>query len=206
MRSQNDSPSDTATAGQTVPPVGIPRDVHRIKPFFNSRKRRRNLFLFCLFAGPGLLWFALLMLWPLINMFQVSLLDWWGIVRPSTFVGIDNYLQLLSDQRFHAALSHTLLQLVVVPTMVMPLSFMMGYFLSNRYPGYRLFRVIFFVPVILSVSARAMMFTGIYAPNGIINSFLTTVGLEFMTRVWLGNITTVLPALFAVDIWGGDRI
>jgi multiple sugar transport system permease protein len=87
--------------------------------------------------------------------------------------------------------------------LIMPVSFMLGFFLSLRPLGYRLLRTIFFLPGMLSVPALAMIFVGIYLPDGIINHFLRLFGLDALTRVWLADKTTSLAAVIAVDLWGG---
>jgi multiple sugar transport system permease protein len=80
---------------------------------------------------------------------------------------------------------------------------MLGFFLSLRRPGYRLLRTIFFSPAMLSAAALAMIFLGVYRPDGMLNAFLKAVGLTVITRIWLGNQATALGALIAIDIWGG---
>jgi multiple sugar transport system permease protein len=86
---------------------------------------------------------------------------------------------------------------------IVPLAFMLGFFLSLRRPGYRLLRTIFFSPAMLSAAALAMIFLGVYRPDGMLNAFLKSVGLAAITRIWLGNQSTALGALIAIDIWGG---
>ncbi len=168
-----------------------------------SRQIRRNRRDFLILAGPALFWFALLMLYPLIRMFAVSTLDWWGIVKPSTFIGFDNYVHMFNDPRFYAALVNTCIQLAVTLPVVMPVAFMLGFFLSQRPPGYRLLRVIIFTPAILSVAAQSMLFVGVYLPDGVLNTVLRGIGLESLTRAWLGGTSTVLGSIIAIEFWGG---
>jgi multiple sugar transport system permease protein len=80
---------------------------------------------------------------------------------------------------------------------------MLGFFLSLRKPGYRLFRTVFFSPAMISVAALAMIFMGIYLPDGILNKLLESIGLDSFTRIWLANPSTALGAVIAMDIWGG---
>ena len=55
----------------------------------------------------------------------------------------------------------------------------------------------------LSVAALAMIFLGVYRPDGMLNSFLNSLGFEATNRVWLMNKSTALFCLIAIDIWGG---
>jgi multiple sugar transport system permease protein len=169
----------------------------------HRRLRRRKRLTFALLVLPALLWFLALMLWPLVNMFYISAMDWGGLALPQKFIGLGNFARLWGDRNFFVALRNTGTHLLVVLPSVMPLAFMLGFFLSLRRPGYRLLRTIFFSPAMISVAALAMIFMGIYLPDGILNNLLKAIGLESLTRAWLGNASTALGAVIAIDIWGG---
>ena len=163
---------------------------------------RRQL-TFLAFAGPALLVFAVMMLWPLVNMFRVSTLNWRGIVKPQTFTGLDNYARLLSDPVFTVALKNTAIHIAVaLPGVLLP-AFMLGFFLSLRPPGHRFLRPLYFTPVLMAAPAQAMLFLGLYLPDGIINQALRSVNLDALTRVWLGDTSTALGAIIAMDLWSG---
>jgi multiple sugar transport system permease protein len=168
-----------------------------------ARRRRGARVALLGFAAPAVLWFAVFMVGPLVSVFYLSTLDWGGILATGNFVGLDNFRRLLRDPVIPVAAANTATQLaVVLPTMIL-LAFMLGYFLSLRPPGYRILSVIFFTAALFSLPARAMMFVGVYMPNGIVNSFLRAVGLDDWTRVWLADASTAFPAVLAVDLWGG---
>jgi len=164
--------------------------------------RRRRITFFFLVA-PALIWFLAFMLWPLINMFYISTTSWSALNMPKKFVFLDNFIKILHDPKMAIALHNTGIYLLVGIFGVVPFAFMLGFFLSLRKPGYRVFRTLFFVPAMLSVAALAMIFLGLYRPDGMLNTFLKMVGLSSLTRVWLGNQSTALGALIAIDIWGG---
>jgi len=153
--------------------------------------------------APAVLLFSVIMIGPLINMFRVSTLDWRGIVKPSTFVGLKNYLRLFQDVHFYRALANTGIHLAVTTLVVLPVSFMLGFFLSQRPAGYRFLRTVFFIPGMLSAPALAMIFLGLYLPDGIINHYLRLIGLDNLVHVWLADRGTALGAVIAVDLWGG---
>jgi multiple sugar transport system permease protein len=169
-----------------------------------KRKKARNRRDFLLLAAPALLWFTALMGWPLLNMFYISLLRWNGsILRPHTFVWFDNYKLLFTDPRFWAAMKLSLLQVGIgVPGVMFP-AFALGFFLSQRKPGYRILRIIFFSPSLISISVLSLMFWGIYLPEGLLNGMLKFIGLSSLTHAWLAESGTVMGALIALDIWGG---
>lgn len=136
-------------------------------------------------------------------MFYVSTLDWRGIVKPSTFVKLENYARLAIDKHLRVAITNTFVHLFITFVTVLPASFMLGFFLSHRPVGHRWIRTVFFIPGMLSAPALAMIFFGMYMPDGIINYVLQSIGLDSLTRVWLADKSTSLGAIIAVDIWGG---
>jgi multiple sugar transport system permease protein len=179
----------------------------RKKPFSNVdygrriARRRRATFLFL--VAPALSWFLAFMLWPLLNMFYISTTSWNALNMPKKFIFLDNYVRMIHDPKMVTASHNTGIYLLVGILGVVPFAFMLGFFLSLRRPGYRVYRTLFFAPAMLSVAALAMIFLGLYRPDGMLNTFLNSVGLSGLTRVWLGNKATALGALIAIDIWGG---
>jgi len=170
---------------------------------YNQRNARKRRITFLCLVAPALVWFLAFMLWPLLNMFYISTTRWDGLSLPKKFVFLDNFVNLFHDPMMATAAHNTGIYLLVGIIGVIPFAFMLGFFLSLRKPGYRVLRTIFFTPAMLSVTALAMIFMGLYRPDGMLNSFLNSVGLSALTKVWLGNQSTALGALIAIDIWGG---
>jgi multiple sugar transport system permease protein len=172
------------------------RDYHR-------RTARQRRITFIALATPALLWFLAFMLWPLLNMFYISTMRWDGLALRQSFIAFGNYQRMLRDPYVAIAARNTTIHLVAGIAGVLPFSFMFGFFLSLRKPGYQVLRTIFFSPSMISVAAMAMIFLGIYRPDGMLNTFLNAIGLSGLTRIWLGDQATALGALIAIDIWSG---
>ncbi len=170
---------------------------------YNLRNARRRRVTFFLLVAPALVWFLSFMLWPLLNMFYISTMRWDGLNLPKTFIFFDNFIKIFHDPKISVALHNTGTYILVGILGIVPLAFMLGFFLSLRKPGYRILRTIFFSPAMLSSAALAMIFLGLYRPDGMLNTFLNSIGLSGITRVWLGNQSTALGAIIAIDIWGG---
>lgn len=170
---------------------------------YQQRNARRRRTTFILLVLPALIWFLAFMLWPLINMFYISTTRWDGLALPQKFIFLDNFIRIFNDPNIAVALRNTGIHLLVGIPGVVPFAFMLGFFLSLRKPGYQILRTIFFLPSMISVAALAMIFLGLYRPDGMLNSFLNQVGLSSLTRVWLSNQSTALGALIAIDIWSG---
>lgn len=158
---------------------------------------------YLLFVLPAVLWYAVFMLWPLVNMLQTSTLDWNGMLRPSSPVGLGNYAKLPDDPYFTAAVVNSLVYVLVSVPGVVTLAFLLGYFLSRRPPGYRVMTVIFFVPAMFSVAGTAMMFLGVYSPDGVLNASLRAIGLGGLATNWIATRQTALASVIAVDFWSG---
>jgi multiple sugar transport system permease protein len=170
--------------------------------FQNPRQMKIRL-AFIAFAFPALVWFIAWMIYPLFNMFYISTLKWDGLIQKSSFVGLANYARILIDPHFMNAARNTAIHMAVaLPGVVIP-AFMLGFFLSLRLPGYRLLRTILFIPAMISVAALAMIFIGIYMPDGILNLGLRAIGLDSLTHVWLADTKTVLGSVIALDFWTG---
>ncbi|MCZ7536143.1 MAG: sugar ABC transporter permease [Acidimicrobiia bacterium] len=169
------------------------------KAFFRRRAWLAGLAL----ASPALLWFAVFMVGPLAFSFYASTLRWNGLLSSPMEIGVDNYARILSDPRFWRAVNNSAVQIVLGMVTVVPTAFALGFFLSRRPPGYRILTLLFFAPVISSTTAKAIMFIGLFLPEGMINTILREVGLGGLTRFWLGEPSTALGTIIALDIWAG---
>jgi len=170
---------------------------------YHRRTARSRRITFILLVSPALIWFLIFMLWPLGNMFFISTMRWDGLALPQKFIFVDNFIRFFKDPNISVALRNTGIHLLFGILGVIPFAFMLGFFVSLRKPGFQVLRTIFFMPSMISVAALAMIFLGLYRPDGMLNSFLESFGLASLTRVWLANKTTALGAIIAIDIWSG---
>jgi multiple sugar transport system permease protein len=155
------------------------------------------------FAAPALLWYLLFMIGPLVAMFVISLFKWPGLIGIRTYVGLDNYRFVLEDPLFYDSLKNTLIHVGITVPIMIPLAFMLGYYLQLRPRGHRILSVLCFTPGIISISAKALVFVGVFAPNGLLNGALNAVGLDGAATPWLANSGTALSTIIAVDLWSG---
>jgi len=154
-------------------------------------------------TGPALILFAIFMIGPLISVFVLATLDWSNLLAQPRFAGAANFVRMIGDPIFATALRNSAVHLGATLPVMIPLAFLLGYFLSRRPPGHRILGVIFFTPGLISVSARAMIFAGVYQPDGILNALLRAIGLGGATHNWLADSSTSLWTIVAVDLWAG---
>ncbi|MER7446444.1 sugar ABC transporter permease [Microbacterium sp. NPDC097977] len=152
---------------------------------------------------PALAWYGLFMVAPLVAMIVLSFFSWNSLVASPQPNGLDNYAYLFQDQILRVAVVNTILYVGIGLLLIIPFGFLLGFFLSRRPRGHAVLSIIFFTPWIVSASARAMMFTGLYQPNGAINSILDVIGLGDLGRVWLADPATALAAVIATEAWAG---
>lgn len=152
---------------------------------------------------PALVWYLFFMIAPIIAMFGISFLRWPKIIAPSEVIGFDNYAALVQDPTFWAAAGNTAVQLIVVIPVMIPLAFMLAYYLQQSPRGHQFLSIVFFTPGLISLSVKAMMFFAILAPNGALNGFLSGIGADAATTAWLADPKTALACIIVIDLWNG---
>lgn len=160
-----------------------------------------NKKIIALFVLPGVLLFALVFVYPIIYTVNLSFTSWRG-VGTKEYIGISNYAELLHDKVFLLSVKNTMciLGIALVGQLIPALFF--AILLSNLKRGTRFFRIVFFIPVLLSSTAIALMWGQIYNSNyGMLNALLETVGLENFMRDWLSDPSTCLTAVIIPVIW-----
>ncbi len=148
------------------------------------------------------MWFLVFTVGPLVSLFYFSTVNWRGSSPPRTPAGFDNFARLFSDPVVGLAAWNTLVQLVVSLPIVIAGAFMLAYYLTLKPRGHRFMRALMFTPVLLSASALAMVFVGVFAPpQGMINGLLDVVGLGDLTRPWLADGASAFWAIVVVTVW-----
>ncbi|MCX4588228.1 sugar ABC transporter permease [Streptomyces sp. NBC_01549] len=154
-------------------------------------------------AVPALLWYGVFMVGPIGAIFVISVLDWPGMLARVGFAGLGNYRAVLGDELFWDAARNSAVQLAIALPVMIVGAFMLGYFLSTKPRGYRFLKVVIFTPALISASAKAMIFWGMFAPNGMINKLLGSVGLEGLQHAWIADSSTAFGCVIAIDVWSG---
>jgi ABC-type sugar transport system permease subunit len=152
-----------------------------------------------LFVLPAVLIFAVFFAYPVISSFYISLTKWDGLNPELKFIGLDNFIKLWTDQHFWLAFKNTFKYAFWVTIIQNGLGLILALAASNKV--FRGFRVLFLIPPLLSSIALGTIWKYMYAPNGIINSFLTVVGLEVYIQNWLGDPKLALYSLIVTNVW-----
>jgi raffinose/stachyose/melibiose transport system permease protein len=160
----------------------------------------RTAFLFIL---PAFLIYAVFMLYPFINSVGLSFTDWNGATATKEFVGIDNYLEMPRDPDLLSAFRNNAVWIVFGTVVPIVIGLTLALILWSNTRGSLAFRTLFFLPTVIPVVVIGLVWQWIYHPlYGVLNSALEFVGLDSLTRGWLGDSTTALPSVLAAAIWG----
>lgn len=154
-----------------------------------------------LFVLPALAIFGTFVVYPIIYNVQASTLQWDGI-NPGTFVGTENYVDLLNDPVLHTALLNSLwwILLTVIPQAVM--GFGLAWLLNTNLRGRGLYRSLFFLPAILSPVVVGIVWQRLLDPsNGVLAEFGDTIGLTFLSFPFLSDPDVAIFALIGVNVW-----
>ncbi len=134
--------------------------------------------------------------------FYVSVLDWNGIGANRTFVGLKHYLAIARDPIFFTTLKNSVIFGALAIFIQMALGLGLAIMLYSQVRFKALYKVIFFLPVVIASSVTAYVFRRIFdANNGELNQILSVVGLGFLEQAWLADPRIALYALAAVNIW-----
>ena len=156
-----------------------------------------------LYVLPALLVFVLLILVPLGQSVWYSLFDWDGLT-PATWAGLSNYTSLVSDPTLRGPFVHALVLLVFYSLIPILVGLLLAASMSRvRIHGLTFFRTVLFLPQVLAMVVVAVAWRWIYAPSGVLNQLLRVVGLDSLTRSWLGDFTLALPAVGVAGTWVG---
>lgn len=165
-----------------------------------SNKRRSAFLLACL--APAVILFTVFMVIPTINVFRMSLYERSAFSQTEKFVGLKNFTYLLKDTAFIRSMQNTLLLIVVVTviTMAMALIFA-GILTREKIKGQNFFRIVFYIPNILSVVVISGIFSAIYqAKNGMLNSILDIFFNFKESILWKGEKLVMVSVIIAM-VW-----
>ena len=154
-------------------------------------------------VAPAVILFFIFMIIPTFNVFKMSLYRWGGYSNNKTFVGLNNFKILLEDMNFFRSFQNTILLIVCVTIVTMALSLVFAAILAReKIKGENFFRIIFYIPNILSIVIISAIFSAIYDPNtGLLNSLLSIFRGEKDPILWLGDQKIVIFSLVIALIW-----
>ena len=167
-----------------------------------NKKKAQIRFVFACLA-PAVILVFIFMVIPTIDVFKTAFFKKSNFVSDATFAGLFNFKVLFNDMRFIEAMQNTILYVVLITIITLVLAVLFATLLTREeFVGKNFFRVIFYIPNILSIVVIAGIFSAIYQPtNGILNSFLGMIGLESLQRQWMGNPAIINYSIIGALVW-----
>lgn len=178
-----------------IPTEPVPQPERRAR----SRASERADLIGMLLVAPNVAMFSVFVAIPVVVALGLSFFSW-NVFGEPRFVGLDNFVRLLSDERAHNSAIVTVIVLVAgtVPTVLLGL--VCGLLLTARLPATRLIRLMYYVPIIVSFVAAAVLWRWIFDPQyGLMNWLLGLVGVD--GPAWLSQPETALLAVTIVIVW-----
>jgi len=170
----------------------------RRRPGPRTRARWLTIALFVL---PALVLYAIFVLLPIVQAMQYSLYKWNGLTPLTDFVGLENYVTAVNSRSFTISVGNNLLILCLSLFIQIPFSLALAVLLNRRFPGRAMFRVLFFLPYVLSEAVTGIVFSLLLQPDSVLDSTLANAGLEGFVQDWLGDSTLVMITLFVIITW-----
>ena len=167
------------------------------------KKGKKSVLFITLCLAPAVILYFIFMIIPTVNVFRMSFYKWGGYSNNKLFVGFDNFVILFRDMKFMQSMQNSLLLIALVTIFTFGLSILFAAILTKeKIKGKNFFRVVFYIPNVLSVVVIAAIFSAIYDPNnGMLNSFLSIFRRDSQPVYWLGDQKIVIFSLAAAMVW-----
>lgn len=152
------------------------------------------------YVAPWFLAYALFSLVPMLMSVYMSFTDW-PVIGSPTFIGLDNFRDLVHDEAFRNSLWVTIRYAVFTVPLGMIASFSIALIMASKTKGLKLYRTIYYLPAVVSGVAVGIIWRWILDPrNGLINNLLLLVGIT--GPGWLTDPKWVLPSYVIMSLWG----
>ena len=165
-----------------------------------SSKSRGRFLALCL--APAVILYFVFMILPTLNVFRMSLFERGAYSPTETFVGMANFRALMQDVKFITAMQNTILLIVTVTIITFFFAIVFAAILTReKIKGQNFFRIVFYIPNILSVVVIAGIFSAIYKPeNGMLNSILSAISGETVMVLWKDQPMVIVSVIIAM-VW-----
>ncbi len=155
---------------------------------------------------PTVILMLILLIIPIVMVIRYSFYDNVIINDNPIFVGLKNYIQVLSDKNFHKAAANTIVFVLVSIIAHMVIGMLFAMILNTRYlstPVKGIFRVIYALPWMFTASVIAVLWRMLLDPSGVLNFFIMTLHISEDKVLWLASRDMALKSVILINIWSG---
>ena len=154
------------------------------------------------FLLPALLLITIFIIYPVIDTFVISGYKWNGISSDRIFAGMENWNALIHDEMFWKSFRHNLIVMVFSIVLQIPIGMLLATFLDADGKKFNIFKIIWFLPYLMSSVAIAFLFNYALATNGgLISSFASLIQGKKATIDLLGTAPNALYTVIGVMAW-----
>jgi len=163
--------------------------------------RNKWSFFSVLFLMPGFLLYTIFVIIPVFYSIDYSLTEWNGGGKPE-FIWFRNYARLFQDPAYWTVVKNTYLLALLTVIFQISIGLLLAYLLYLTVRGFRFYRTVYFLPVVVAALSIGVMFALFYNGYlGPINTALEALGLSFLVRNWLSDREVVLYSVIAPQVW-----
>ncbi|TVX94925.1 carbohydrate ABC transporter permease [Cohnella terricola] len=153
------------------------------------------------FTLPAIIFILVMLVYPILYTTRISFYEWsMSALTPPKWVGLDNYISLLSENRFWTSVKSTFtftFGSLVIETV---LGVAIALLLFRNFRGKNLVKTLFLLPMVATPIAMGLVWLLIYEPTiGAANTMLKMIGLD--PQLWIASPTQVIPSLILIDVW-----
>ena len=181
--------------------VAAPAERKR-SPYRLTKIERQEAIVGILFITPFIILYLIFNFLPILQGFWISLHNWDVIGTNIKFVGLRNYeILFLKDKLFWTSLEHTLFFALLAGPGLIVTGLALALMLNQRVRGIGIFRTIFYMPNILSVTVVGLVFARVFAPGerGFVNAVLDSLGLT--PGSWFLDEASAMPTIAITKVW-----
>ena len=151
---------------------------------------------------PAIVLLAIFMIAPFLLAFVLSFTNRKLLSPlPTRWVGLDNYVDVLSDSGFWGALQNNFIFSVVVVPLQTGLALLLAVLVNQKLRGSVIFRTIYFIPITFSLSAASIIWLVLLNPSGMVNTAMEVATLGSFAPDWLNDPTFAMAAVVVVSLW-----
>ena len=153
------------------------------------------------FLLPAVLAYGFVVVVPSLRGAGYAFTDWDGLQPDAAFVGLDNFVSIVSDSAARAAIGNTVLFAVAVTVLQNLVGLVLALGVHSKIKSRAVLTGVFFAPTIIAPLVVAYLWQYLLTPSGPLNTGLERIGLGGLTRDWLGNSELALWAIVLVICW-----
>ena len=183
-----------------IPAVRNVRESHQIS---RSSRKIQDKVTIILFLAPAFILFLAFLVYPIVRSVYFSMFDWNGLGPAVDYVGLDNFKEILADTVFRKAVFNCLLIVVLSLVIQLPVALALAIMVGRDLPGRAFFRMIFFMPYVLSEVITGIIWMGLFNADpsrGLVNALLVLIpGVQ--PQSFLSDLNQVMFCIFIVLTW-----